>query len=78
MVTVWAPATLTSTRWPAVGAAPVLQFAPIAQSPLVPIQQSSTEQVLFSAKVAVVAPYVGIKPANAGALIVANEPLLLA
>ena len=46
MVTVCAPATLTRTRWPEVGAAPLLQLAPTDQSPLVPIQQSSTVQVL--------------------------------
>ena len=46
MVMVCKPATLMRTRCPVVGAKPVLQFAPTDQSPLVPIQQSSTAQLL--------------------------------
>ena len=49
-VMVCTPATLTFTFCPAVGAAPVLQFEPIPQSPEVPIQQTSTTQAPVSAR----------------------------
>ena len=55
-VMVWLPATLTSTFCPVVGALPVLQLVPIDQSPLVPIQQSSTRQPVGTVKVVEVAP----------------------
>ena len=56
MVMVCRPATLMRTRCPAVGAVPVLQLAPTDQSPLVPIQQSSTTQPELVANDADVAP----------------------
>ena len=56
IVTVWLPATLMRTRCPAVGALPVLQLLPVDQSPLPPIQQSSTAHPVARVKVAVVAP----------------------
>ena len=55
-VTVWLPATLMRTRWPAVGAKPVLQLASVDQSPLPPIQQSSTAQPLWFWNTAEVRP----------------------
>ena len=56
MVMVCEPGTLMRTLCPAVGAAPLLQLAPTDQSPLPPIQQSSTAQPEAIVKVAVVAP----------------------
>ena len=56
IVTVCRPGTLMRTRCPVVGCEPVLQLDPIAQSPLPPIQQSSTAQPVAKENVAVVAP----------------------
>ena len=55
-VMVWLPGTLRSTFCPVVGALPVLQLVPIDQSPLVPIQQSSTRQPVVTVRVVEVAP----------------------
>ena len=55
-VMVWEPATLIATFCPAVGTVPVLQFAPVFQSPDVPIQQTSTTQENGNENTAAVAP----------------------
>ena len=77
MVMVCKPATLILTLCPAVGASPVLQLLPTDQSPLVPIQQSSTTQPTGKRNVVLVGPTVGEKLANAGALVVPNDPVAL-
>ena len=55
-VMVCKPGTLMLTFWPAVGTKPVLQLVATDQSPLVPIQQSSTTHPPDAPKVKAVGP----------------------